>query len=506
MGYFRNYAPIMGIGMIILLAGCSAEFTDFSPTEGSACDTVRIDGHHHRVGDIFVYFNGVRSEQVFFHTYPGETESQLTAIVPLGATTGPIRVLNETGWGVIIGALGGDHTFEEDFRVWNSNYHIPRIGFRATPDEILEGESSTLSWILPPFIRLDGLYLNGGSYTNLDVLSRDPSEIEVSPTRTTTYELRKEIRCQTRTETAIVTVNPVQRPPVITHLGETTVAPGDEVDAYGEHLRFGSLRSELVFVQGGVEHPVIDSSPEEDHLNARLPAALVAGPATVFARVDAMTSAAVRFTIEEGPLPGRANGVFIEITSRINLAALSDEIECGTEGHTLEITERPAGSTTQYRAHFKDDGSTVERINFDTHSLGGAALSPRCENGVVVHSLDPTGVGLDDEYMLMVYRYARDRTRDFRPIHIWDGSTLADGWFHVLFSPDDSIVIYSSAASSSPRDLSIHIFDLEEWRSIRTAINVDCGTDCRSLRAEIYDRINLRITLDGRIVFDDDVF
>jgi cysteinyl-tRNA synthetase len=83
-------------------------------------DEVRICGTFYTIGSSEVWFNDVESEHSFRRFPAPDGPRDIVAIVPEGATAGPIRVKISTGAGIILGVVGTDHTFSEDFVVQGS--------------------------------------------------------------------------------------------------------------------------------------------------------------------------------------------------------------------------------------------------------------------------------------------------------------------------------------------------------------------------------------------------
>lgn len=202
----KNLMTIVILLATVLLTACKAEYSDCTPTEGMGCDTVHFTIHGHYFGQTTVYFNGTESPHVFDSIDPADSKKKLFAVVPGRASTGPIRINNNTGMGWVIGMLSSDTTFADDFVILGPTLPVPPLGFRSTPEVINPGETAVLSWVMPPYITLTGLTINGGEIVNLDVLHLASSAVEVRPDETTTYELIKELDCMSETESVTVTV------------------------------------------------------------------------------------------------------------------------------------------------------------------------------------------------------------------------------------------------------------------------------------------------------------
>src|SRR5688500_18911002 len=106
----------------MILSGCFRHTAkEFSPTRGLLCDEVTITGTVYHIGRLDgVWFNGVQAPARFVRNPPPDGPLEIDANVPIGATTGPIRVKISTDAGIVLGVLGTDHTFDEPFVVVGS--------------------------------------------------------------------------------------------------------------------------------------------------------------------------------------------------------------------------------------------------------------------------------------------------------------------------------------------------------------------------------------------------
>ena len=78
-----------------------------------------------------------------------------------------------------------------------------------------------------------------------------------------------------------------------------------------------------------------------------------------------------------------------------------------------------------------------------------------------------------------------------------DGSTTVTERFHILFSPDDKIVVISSVSNSSasPNKMVIVIHDMSTDKVLTPSIFTNCTT-C-NLKAEVINGVSVKLTLDG---------
>lgn len=110
------YLTFIILGSFILLPGCASRFTSAYPMHGSNCDEFHIiqDGGH-RAGVYHVTIGSESSDRaVHIGACPDDPETTTTdetdyrcvaTRVPAGATSGPLRISQNAGTGILIGLL-----------------------------------------------------------------------------------------------------------------------------------------------------------------------------------------------------------------------------------------------------------------------------------------------------------------------------------------------------------------------------------------------------------------
>lgn len=109
------FLTLIMLGSFILLPGCASQFTSAFPVRGSNCDEFHIvqDGGH-RFGSYHVTIGSESSDRAVHvpacpdnpETTADETEFGCVATrVPAGATSGPLRISQNSGTGILIGML-----------------------------------------------------------------------------------------------------------------------------------------------------------------------------------------------------------------------------------------------------------------------------------------------------------------------------------------------------------------------------------------------------------------
>jgi hypothetical protein len=467
--------------LVFLLAGCFPMMvSDFSPKSGMVCDEVRIDGtfyadtadwtHH-------VWFNGLEGQS--YWRPPAPPGRQLFAVVPENAATGPIRVQVDPGWWIVLGVIGTDHTFPENFTVRGSP-PAPQISFfSANPGLITEGQSTTLSWSVA--LPLTDLTLDGVSVLGLTSVVR-------APTATHTYTLLAKNQCLERSRQTQVLVIPLPR---LMSLDHPTYHPGQTLRAMGTGLSrtppLPPAPSTLQFNQGANIFTVPDPTPSPTQLDATLPAGLVAGPVGVRAIVGGLASNMLTFAMDR-----RTDGAFIERTAQLG----TSNAPCGTK--QMQIDMNVAGWPKPILATFLEGGAVLTHHNFERGVIGGAAFSPGCSQAASVGFNVP---GFTTPYAARVERFQPPYNRNFS-VGITDNATgvlVVQRW-HMLFSPDDTIVIVSSVPNVGPHQIVINIHDMKGERDITSPIFRDCPAGCASLQAEVIGGTSVRVTLDGTVL------
>ena len=460
----------------ICITGCSTVFTSFTPTSGDICDEVSITRENgHRCGTHIVEFDGVRSVDVRLEPSPG---IRVIAVVPPGARTGPLTIRQIGTMGcIIMGMLDSDLYELGTFTVLGSPT-TPRINsFNAVPTEIDEGEASTLQWSLTGTTNRLELYSSESGTINVT----GATSYTVAPTRTMDYRLTAFNECVTDTESETILVNETQETPEITDVDAGY--PEESVTVDGDNFRYRPrddlpyVESALIFAQGGTTYsPVVDSSPSDTRLNGDLPAAINPGAATVRARVGTLESEPFDFTVA-----GRENGAFVGVTLRVSG---SHTCTSGSVVRTLEIT----GDGEELTATFEEDGSRLWRESFTLGTSNtGAGFSGDCMHGVIVGQNTSRD---DNKFILLVRDLADGSTR------VWETS-LGQG-VQVLFSPDDSVVLYKG--QDDFRGVGFATMDLYDMRDHSTMPDPGSGnacTACNSLIARVVDYREVEITFSS---------
>lgn len=458
-------------------SGClTNQVRDFTPKSGAVCDEVRITGTFHKTGDFEdldgVWFNGVRANASLRHFPAPNGPLEILAVVPESASNGPIRVRISTEEGSLFRVKGTDYTFREDFLVTGSP-PVPAIdSFSADPATIKQGQTSTLSWQVSPAVKqltLDGVDV---SETNSQT---------VSPSTTTFYKLvAKNESCLQRSRLLTVTVLPL---PKITALGKPMYRPGDELIVHGEGLAQTNESSQIILSQGGTTVTLTVTNPGENQLTVPVPASLVRGSVNVQVLVGSDGSNTNTFVLD-----ARQNGSFIDVKSKIGVTRQT----CGSK--QLQVSTNVPGWALPDLAVFEQDGAVLAQQNFQPGLIGGAAFSPGGDQAVTV-TADPNGFSAS--YVNIIERFESHYKFQF-PVNIMEGSKLATGRWHVLFSPDDTLVMISSVPAGGSQRIAIQVHDLVRKRNIGPPIQASCAA-C-DLQGEVINGDTVLVKLDGAVV------
>ncbi len=464
-----------GFAMVALCAGCfTHNLTDFNPKRGMVCDPVRITGTIYRIGHLDgVWFNGTQANASVRAFPPPSGPLEILAYVPEGATTGPIRASISVGWGWVLGVIGTDKTFATPFSVAGSPAVPVIASFTANPVMIKEGASSTLQWSAAG--PLTALTLNGAS-----VLGAVASQV-VTPVATTTYTLVATNVCLQRSASTTVSVTPLPKLTSLSPVGP--YHPGQAINANGVGLARSGATSQLVFVQGATTVALTDPSPSPSQLHANVPIVFSSGAASVSARVGSDVSNVLNFVVD-----ARRNGPFTEMKGNLQTAGSNT---CGTR--TMQIFHNPPGWALPYLAVFQQGAAVLAQHNFNVGPIGGAAFSPGCDQGVSV-SYQPAGTAAP--YLEVIERFGSPPIYQF-PLKIMDGLTTVPERWHILFSPDDKIVVLSTA-SSTPGRISIRVRDMAQQKDLAGLIDTPCIA-C-SLTAQVINGSSVQLTLDGMVL------
>ena len=440
----------------VCLAG---EIKDFTPKSAMVCDNVRITGTFNKIGDLDgVWFNGVPARASFRHFPDPKGPLEILAVVPEGASNGPIRVKISAVEGVIFGGKGMDYTFREPFTVTGSP-PVPAIdSFSANPTTIKQGQTSTLSWQVSPavtFLTLDGANVS------------DTNSQTVSPATTTIYALvAKNESCLQRSQLLTVTVIP---PPESAASANPTNHPDVTLAVNG-----GAL------AQANEAPPAVTSPVATTTAST---AAQPAGPVPVPAPV--VSNARNTNTLAR---EARQDGLFVDIKSKIGFASQT----CGSR--QLQVSTNVTGWDLPDLAVFQQGGTVLAQHNFQPGIIGGAALSPGGDQAVSV-TADPNGFSAS--YVTEIERFATHYKFRF-PVNIMDGFKTATNRWHVLFSPDDTLVMVSTVPVGSPAKIAVQVHDLVRQKNIGPLIQARCAA-C-DLQGEVTNGNTVVIKLDGAVV------
>jgi hypothetical protein len=535
----RNLSGSVSIRCLALLAlvafgaGCKTNnpVMDFTPKSGMVCDEVRITGtFHYQLEDLdAVWFNGVRAKASFRHFPAPNGPLEILAVVPEKASNGPIRVKIFGEDTALISAKGLDYTFREPFSVTGSPTAPAINSFVASPATIKPGQSSTLSWQVSPAVQQ--LSLNDTSVTGTNSLT-------VSPTVTTVYYLvAKNESCLEQSQALAVTVTPSPETAV------TGAAAAPSVDAHTVNATSSARASEpspatpapgataaAATVATAASHQ--PAAPAVAPTPAPVPAPAVAAvpaptptpapavvpipapapvhaaaptPAPVVAPAVAAASAAppaagepvkaqpVAAPKKHKAVPvvtiARTDGAFIDIKSKISLASQT----CGSK--ELLVSTNPPAEGRPDVAVFRDGGVKLVQYDFTPGIVGGAAFSPGGDQAVIVTS-DPNDFSAS--YVVRIERFATHYKYEF-PVNIMDGFKNAASRCHVLFSPDDTIVMISTVpVVAGQAKIAVQVHDLVRKKNIGTLVQVNCAA-C-DLHGEVINGNTVQIKLDGAVV------
>jgi hypothetical protein len=503
----RGDVPVRCLAFLALaafLTGCiTNQVRDFTPKSAMVCDEVRITGKFHKTGDLDgVWFNGVPAIASFRHFPAPNGPLEILAVVPEGASNGPIRVKITTEEAALFGGKGADYTFRETFSVTGSP-PVPAINsFSANPAIIKPGQTCTLQWEVSPTVKL--LTLDGADVSGT-------TSKTVSPVTTTFYALvAKNESCLQRSQVLTVLV---MSSPKITALGNPVYHPGDTLTVNGEGLAQTNESSQIILSQGATTITLPVATPSDDQLTVPIPDSLVGGPVNVQALVGSDASNTNTFVLEATKtntvvpavkktktvvleakktntvaLVAKKNGLFVDIKSKIGFASQT----CGSR--QLQISTNVPGWTLPDLAVFQQDGAILAQHNFQPGIIGGAAFSPGGDQAVSV-TADPNGFSAS--YVNVIERFATHYRLQF-PVNIMEGYKTATGRWHVLFSPDDTMVMISSVPVGGPAKIAIQVHDLVRQKNIGTLIQANCAA-C-DLQGEVINGNTVRVKLDGAVV------
>ena len=318
------------------------------------------------------------------------------------------------------------------------------------------------------------LTLNGADVSGTNSMT-------VSPATTTFYELvAKNESCLQRSQALTVTVMPL---PKITALGKPVYHSGDTLTVNGEGLARTGESSQIVFSQGATTVALTVATPSAGQLTVPIPASLVGGTVNVQALVGSDGSNTNTFVLD-----ARKNGPFADIKSKIGVASQT----CGSK--QLQVSTNVPGWALPDLAVFQEDGAVLAQHNFQPGIIGGAAFSPGGDQAVSV-TADPNGFSAS--YVGVVERFATHHRFQF-PVNIMDGFIIATNRWHVLFSPDDTLVMVSSVPAGGSPKIAIQVHDLVQQKNIGPLIQTNCSAG--RLQGEVTNGNTVRVKLDGAVV------
>ena len=213
------------------------------------------------------------------------------------------------------------------------------------------------------------------------------------------------------------------------------------------------------------------------------PASIVSGP--VKPQAVANSDARKTNTIA---LEARKNGPFVDIKSKIGFASQT----CGSR--QLQVSTNVAGLALPGLAVFRQDGAILAQHNFQPDIIGGAAFSPGGDQAVSV-TADPNGFSAS--YVEVIERFATHYRFQF-PVNVMEGFKTATNRWHVLFSPDDTLVMVSSVPVGSPAKIAVQVHDMARRKNIGPLIQADCAA-C-DLQGEVINENTVTVKLDGAVV------
>ena len=459
----------------VLLDGCvTNQVKDFTPKSAMVCDQVRIIGtFHYDPADLSgVWFNGVPAFASFRHFPAPNGPLEILAIVPEGASNGPIRIKISTDEITTFGPKSMDYTFREPFSVTGSPPAPAINSFSASPASIKPGQTSTLSWQVSPAVKQ--LSLNGADVSGT-------SSQTVSPATTTIYYLvAQNESCLKCSQAVAVTVEPSSK---ITASGGPVTHPGDASAVNGGSTAQTNESSPVTPAPGATTvASTVAPSPDQQPA-APAPEPAVARPA----KVKAVAGSGAHKT-NPVAVAARKNGPFVDIKSQIGFASQT----CGSR--QLQVSTNVAGWALPGLAVFRQDGAILAQHNFQPGIIGGAALSPGGDQAISV-TADPSGFSAS--YVDVIERFATHYKFQF-PVNIMEGFKPATGRWHVLFSPDDTLVMVSSVPVAGPAKIAVQVHDLVRQKDVGTLIQANCAA-C-DLQGEVTNGNTVVVKLDGAIV------
>ncbi len=460
------------LALVAFMAGCRTnQVVDFTPKSAMICDQVRITGTFHNNPDDLdgVWFNGVRAKASFRHFPAPNGPLEILAVVPEKASNGPIRVKIAGEDAALFGVKRVDFTFRDPFSVTGSP-PVPAINsFSASPETIKPGQTSTLSWQVSPAVKQ--LTLDDADVTGTNSLT-------VSPAVTTVYYLvAKNESCLQQNQAVAVTVTP----------SPENTAPGSAVSpAVDPNAVTGAGPAQTNEPSPGAATATATVAAPVDHQPA-VPAPAPASIAGAPVKAQAAAGSSARKAAAVAPI-ARKDGAFVDIKSRIGLASQT----CGAK--ELQVSTNRPGEDQPGLAVFRQGGTTLAQYNFQSGIIGGAAFSPGGDQAVVV-TADPNGFSAS--YVTEFERFATHYKFQF-PVNVMDGRKTAANRWHVLFSPDDTIVMISTVPVAGPAKIAVQVHDLVKRKDLGTLVQASCAA-C-DLQGEVVNGNTVQIKLDGAVV------
>jgi len=461
------------LALAVSWTGCfTNQVRDFTPKSAMVCDEVRITGKFKKnvelSGDLDgVWFNGVPAKASFRHFPAPNGPLEIIAVVPEGASNGPIRVKIANEEGALFGVKGINYTFRDAFSVTGSPPVPAILSFSASPATLQPGQTCTLTWEVSPAVKQ--LTLGGADVSGTNSQT-------VSPATTTVYYLvAKNESCLQRSQALAVTVTPSPANP-----GSESPAshPGAAAAVTGEGLAQTNKSSPVTPSAGATTSATtVSSSPDQQ------PAPTVSRPVNVQPPVASearKTNAPARVA--------RKSGAFVDIKSKIGFASQT----CGSK--QLQVSTNVTGLALPDLAVFQEGGATLAQHNFQPGIIGGAAFSPGGDQAVSV-TADPNDFSAS--YVTVIERFANHYKFQF-PVNIMEGYKTATNRWHVFFSPDDTIVMISSVPVGGPAKIAVQVHDLMRQKNVGPLIQANCAA-C-DLQGEVINGNTVAVKLDGAVV------
>lgn len=240
-----------------------ATVTGFSPTFGKVGSSITVTGANFNAGSPVVFFGG----NAVAAAPTGVTFSQLTAVVPPGAITGPITVSNIDGSGIS-----------------PNLFYLPPVITGFTPTNSPPGSNITISGV--NFIDASAVSFNGTPAAGFTVLNNSNITATV-PFGFTTGPLSVTAPGGTTNSTSIPASN-FYAAPIISSFSPSHGLPGTNVTIFGSSF-LGTLAVKFSAAGGGTTNGAI-VSVANGQIVVRVPTNAITGPLAVIAPAGTNTS------------------------------------------------------------------------------------------------------------------------------------------------------------------------------------------------------------------------